>query len=1199
MDTSKTLDLTEHILKLTNRYLLQKVRLCSYLKDHEVDFLRTLLCINPRLAQSVLYFTEHSLTPSSNSDNFLQNFYKYFTFDDRCYKVLGKRHDHVVSVSVKGKWLKDVMINPECTQLFNRYGDQPHSYWRFVARTMLGYDYSNYEGKQRVFFTPVVLGDSDKKAVCLGTKIDKERLQAQFNTLNLWNRKFKDNFEMSTAWKYPNHVMYDALFKAAYYKLKDCSDSKSIMTRIVTPIDYSEIDSFNEQQSLHIIQPSIINNVKLKFYQSSNVGWMHQIEKTLRDYTVSYSSTVELSKGFYVDLTQKTFHQTSNGSKNMIPKGGGLFDEVGLGKTLCIISLVALNPREMDKIPQSIVDKIEAAKKLSTASTASTQPVCTAIQSSGANKGKPCGATINPPTKKTKTKYTFDQLKLYKCCLRHALSVIGKDPEKPNKLTTDPPKKVETAAETPIDPTQSIAAAPAAAPVEIDLEVETIAYQIPMTEGRYNSRATLVVCPNQIPYQWKTQIEQYTNPKMKIVLLTSLVESRQYSYLDVINADFVITTFNALERTLCDLDPPKNMCDHPPKTLPPLSTRIPKLCHFQYHRIVIDEAHEITDKKYKKMMPKLFSLRSTYKWCVTGTPFKDGELNYDMMITWLYDGNYSEIPMERAFTMIQPNYSIFEKLFRRNTKASIQNVMPISESAELKVGNDMLSEQKLWQTTSDEIIWLGLSDIERSMYNARMMVLGNYSVPEQDEYLRQICCSPTLNTENTNIITDLNYSVRNGRADASQIKESLIVKTNNLIDDMFQNEIPERVVKVWNNLIAFKEDVDDKKTRMVYYTSIHHLKRTFFRLFQLKKSIREFSQTTATNGFYNYNHQKPNKVLDLFKCIGCGVNVTVTEYYNTTTKVYEIDTAKTDSRYGVSECGHLFCGKCAFDSFAYKLQLDEVKLKPDKKKRKTEPEEKMGSCVYGFGLCKECGVVEQIPEDPVDQASTLLTFPKRDHLCTPKKVAIIGLPNALLIQANATSEDDDEAKEVKEPEAQPFVRTEDLHIIPDYVKGIFRSEYECNINLYGTKVTNLVAYLKTYITPPHNQRIIIFSQYDSFLASVKTTLTQFGLACVSCKGNVFSKKQAISNFKEDAKYRIILLSSRFSASGLDLIEANKIIFIDPVYGHHEEVRAIETQAIGRAHRLGQKHSVSVVRFLMKNTIEENAFKKYISKTNKI
>ena len=68
-----------------------------------------------------------------------------------------------------------------------------------------------------------------------------------------------------------------------------------------------------------------------------------------------------------------------------------------------------------------------------------------------------------------------------------------------------------------------------------------------------------------------------------------------------------------------------------------------------------------------------------------------------------------------------------------------------------------------------------------------------------------------------------------------------------------------------------------------------------------------------------------------------------------------------------------------------------------------------------------------------------------------------------------------------------------------------------------------------------------------------------------------------------------------SASGTNLTEATHIIFVEPINSKFEEVKAIESQAIGRACRLGQKNKVKVIRILTQNTIENDIYDKIYSK----
>ena len=70
-----------------------------------------------------------------------------------------------------------------------------------------------------------------------------------------------------------------------------------------------------------------------------------------------------------------------------------------------------------------------------------------------------------------------------------------------------------------------------------------------------------------------------------------------------------------------------------------------------------------------------------------------------------------------------------------------------------------------------------------------------------------------------------------------------------------------------------------------------------------------------------------------------------------------------------------------------------------------------------------------------------------------------------------------------------------------------------------------------------------------------------------------------------------MLSSERSSSGSNLIEATHIIFADVINGSASMTKDIESQAIGRAVRIGQKKPVVVKRIIMKNTIEEEIYNK--------
>ena len=184
------------------------------------------------------------------------------------------------------------------------------------------------------------------------------------------------------------------------------------------------------------------------------------------------------------------------------------------------------------------------------------------------------------------------------------------------------------------------------------------------------------------------------------------------------------------------------------------------------------------------------------------------------------------------------------------------------------------------------------------------------------------------------------------------------------------------------------------------------------------------------------------------------------------------------------------------------------------------------------------------------------------------------------LDSNSGDEEEQKERTIKDVKIPYFCPKDMIEDFPAYV------------NVYGTKIANLIVYLSKYTKPPYSERVIVFSQWDNLLKSMGDTLNKLGLVCSMCKGNVFVKRKALSGFRNNSGNRILLLSSKYAASGLDLIEADKIVFIDPVYAEHDVKESIEKQAIGRIDRLGQKRELQIVKLLIRDTIEETSYKKY-------
>jgi SNF2 family DNA or RNA helicase len=186
-------------------------------------------------------------------------------------------------------------------------------------------------------------------------------------------------------------------------------------------------------------------------------------------------------------------------------------------------------------------------------------------------------------------------------------------------------------------------------------------------------------------------------------------------------------------------------------------------------------------------------------------------------------------------------------------------------------------------------------------------------------------------------------------------------------------------------------------------------------------------------------------------------------------------------------------------------------------------------------------------------------------------------------------------RQFKCPFCNTFMDTKDVYIISQQATSR-KSEGELNgiINdVKSTKIGNIIYFLKNKKDVNPNDKIILFSQWDELLHKVGSKLQEYDLKISYCNGTVYQKQRAIDDFKNNDT-NIIMLSSRNAASGINLTNANTIIFLEPVYGTSEYRKDIEYQAIGRADRIGQTNKIKVFRFIIRDTIEEDIVENSIS-----
>jgi SNF2 family DNA or RNA helicase len=114
-----------------------------------------------------------------------------------------------------------------------------------------------------------------------------------------------------------------------------------------------------------------------------------------------------------------------------------------------------------------------------------------------------------------------------------------------------------------------------------------------------------------------------------------------------------------------------------------------------------------------------------------------------------------------------------------------------------------------------------------------------------------------------------------------------------------------------------------------------------------------------------------------------------------------------------------------------------------------------------------------------------------------------------------------------------------------------------------------------------NRQALVFSQWVEPLELLAESLTAYGPMQYHGKVPQRERQPILDRFKADKSQHVLLMSYGTGSVGLNLQFVNYVFLFDRWWNP-----AIEDQAIGRAHRIGQKETVFVKRFVCQNTIEE-------------
>ena len=112
-------------------------------------------------------------------------------------------------------------------------------------------------------------------------------------------------------------------------------------------------------------------------------------------------------------------------------------------------------------------------------------------------------------------------------------------------------------------------------------------------------------------------------------------------------------------------------------------------------------------------------------------------------------------------------------------------------------------------------------------------------------------------------------------------------------------------------------------------------------------------------------------------------------------------------------------------------------------------------------------------------------------------------------------------------------------------------------------------------------KLLLFSQFTSLLAKISEWLDAAGIPYEYLDGGTRNRQAHVDRFNRDPEIPLFLLSLKAGGTGLNLTAADTVVICDPWWNP-----AVELQAADRTHRIGQTRKVTLLKLLVKDSIEE-------------
>jgi len=137
----------------------------------------------------------------------------------------------------------------------------------------------------------------------------------------------------------------------------------------------------------------------------------------------------------------------------------------------------------------------------------------------------------------------------------------------------------------------------------------------------------------------------------------------------------------------------------------------------------------------------------------------------------------------------------------------------------------------------------------------------------------------------------------------------------------------------------------------------------------------------------------------------------------------------------------------------------------------------------------------------------------------------------------------------------------------------------CNFERNSGKMEALNTIIENLQGP--DDKLVVFSQYVETLKKIEIRIKNIPVLFYYGQLDMGTRSRIIEDFEKNIGPKILLISLKAGGVGLNLSTASLVILFDRWWNP-----AVENQAIQRGHRFGRLMPLHVIKFLIKNSIEE-------------